>query len=117
MQPVPVVPNIIAAAALFALLSSNLASAQSVAQSVTTLGGSKNTKTRRLELGAKILQPNRPVDGMDIYLNEFHPIKDPPEMQMEAHHFCHQVNEEFAQCALFDGNPKSVNLNGIEYII
>jgi hypothetical protein len=36
---------------------------------------------------------------------------------MEAHHFCHQVNEDFAQCALFDGNTGTANLNGIEYII
>lgn len=36
---------------------------------------------------------------------------------MEAHHFFHQVNEDFAQCVLFDDNSKSANLNGIEYII
>jgi hypothetical protein len=36
---------------------------------------------------------------------------------MEAHHYCHQINEDFAQCALFDGNTKDANLNGIEYII
>ena len=36
---------------------------------------------------------------------------------MEAHHFCRQVNEDFAQCALFDGNSEDANLNGIEYII
>jgi hypothetical protein len=36
---------------------------------------------------------------------------------MEAHHFCRQVNEDFAQCALFDGNTANANLNGIEYII
>ena len=36
---------------------------------------------------------------------------------MEAHHFCHQVNQDFAQCALFDGNGRNANLNGIEFII
>lgn len=36
---------------------------------------------------------------------------------MEAHHFCRQVNQDFAQCALFDGNTEGANLNGIEYII
>jgi hypothetical protein len=38
-------------------------------------------------------------------------------MQMEAHHYCHQMNEDFAQCVLFDGNSASANMNGIEYII
>jgi len=36
---------------------------------------------------------------------------------MEAHHFCNQVNEDFAQCVLFDGNTEGANLTGIEYII
>ena len=44
-------------------------------------------------------------------------MKDSPEDQMEVHHYCHQLNEDFAQCALFDGNTQDANLNGIEYII
>ena len=31
--------------------------------------------------------------------------------------YCHQVNEDFAQCVLFDGNTSNANLVGIEYII
>lgn len=54
---------------------------------------------------------------MNVYLVGLHPMKDHPEHQMEAHHFCRQVNEDFAQCTLFDGNTKDANLNGIEYII
>ena len=117
MQVIRVLQSIIPASALLALSSVPSASAQSVAQTISPPGDAKSAKTRTLELGAKILQPNRPVDVMDIYLDGFHPMKDHPEMQMEAHHFCHQVNEDFAQCALFDGNSKSANLNGIEYII
>jgi hypothetical protein len=44
-------------------------------------------------------------------------MKDRPKNQMEAHHYCDQVNEDFAQCALFDSNTKNANLNGTEYII
>ena len=80
-------------------------------------GESKSPKTRTLEIGAKILQGNSPVAKMDIYLNGFHPMKESPEHQMEAHHFCHQMNQDFAQCALFDGNGPRANLNGVEYII
>jgi len=47
----------------------------------------------------------------------FHPMKDDPQRQMEAHHYCNQVNEDFAQCVLFDGNTKDANMNGVEYII
>jgi hypothetical protein len=80
-------------------------------------GEAKTPKTKILEAGAKLLQGTSPLKPFDIYLVGFHPMKDHPENQMEAHHYCHQVNEDFAQCVLFDGNTKHANLNGIEYII
>ena len=80
-------------------------------------GDDKTLKTRALEMGAKLLQGNAPPARMDIYLVGFHPMKDRPDRQMEAHHFCHQVNQDFAQCVLFDGNGADAKLNGIEYII
>lgn len=80
-------------------------------------GDFKTPKTKALETGSKILQSTRPPDALDIYLVGFHPIKHDPVLQMEAHHYCKQVNEDFAQCVLFDGNTRDANLNGIEYII
>jgi hypothetical protein len=80
-------------------------------------GSDKTARTRALELGAKALQGNAPPARMDVYLVGFHPLKDRPEHQMPAHHFCHQVNQDFAQCTLFDGNGAGANLTGIEYII
>ncbi len=80
-------------------------------------GAPKSAKTKTLEAGARLLQRNAPLHGFDIYLVGFHPMKDQPEMQMEAHHYCHQVNEDFAQCVLFDGNTGKSNMNGVEYII
>src|SRR4051794_10327509 len=84
---------------------------------VTPAGESKTAKTKALEAGAKALQSTTPVSKMDIYLVGFHPMKDSPSIQMEAHHYCHQVNEEFAQCVLFDGNTETAQMNGVEYII
>ncbi|PLC49113.1 outer membrane or secreted lipoprotein [Pollutimonas subterranea] len=80
-------------------------------------GSDETAKTKLLEAGAKVLQGNQPLDSMDVYLVGFHPMKDDPEHQMEAHHFCNQVNQDFAQCVLFDGNEAGSNLNGVEYII
>lgn len=81
------------------------------------VGTTQTPKTTALEAGANTLQRHTPVDRLGVYLVGFHPMKDEPDHQMEAHHFCNQVNEDFAQCALFDGNSKEANLNGIEYII
>ena len=86
-------------------------------QAASPPGDPKSPKTRVLEAGAKVLQGNSPPGAMDIHLNGFHPMKEQPAHQMEAHHFCRQVNEDFAQCALFDGAGKDSRLNGIEYII
>ncbi|MEW6706788.1 MAG: OBAP family protein [Pseudomonadota bacterium] len=80
-------------------------------------GDDKTAKTRALEAGARLLQRGAPLRGMDIYLNGFHPMKAQPGHHMEAHHFCRQVNEDFAQCVLFDGNGPEARLNGVEYIV
>ncbi|CAG2090393.1 MULTISPECIES: OBAP family protein [Xanthomonas] len=85
--------------------------------SVTPPGAPESAKTNVLEAGARVLQPTGPVGKLDIYLVGFHPMKDAPDVQMEAHHYCHQVNEDLAQCALYDGNTDQANLTGIEYII
>ena len=38
-------------------------------------------------------------------------------MQMESHHYCDQLNEDLAQCVLYDGNADGARLHGVEYII
>jgi hypothetical protein len=63
------------------------------------------------------MQAKAPVEKIAMYLDGFHVSKDDPGMQMEAHHYCNQVNEDFAQCVLFDGNTDEARLMGIEYII
>jgi hypothetical protein len=44
-------------------------------------------------------------------------MKDDHSKVMEAHQFCRNKTEDFAQCAVFDGNGPDANLVGIEYII
>src|SRR4029453_16815429 len=102
---------------LFTCTLSGGSRAEERAPQVAPHGAEKSTKTQMLEMGAKALQSDAPLNDMDMYLVGFHPMKEDPTHQVEAHHFCRQVNEDFAQCALFDGNTQDSNLNGIEYII
>jgi hypothetical protein len=88
-----------------------------LAQEAAVPGVDKSAKTQALVVGAKVLQTQAPLAPMNVYLVGFHPMKEHPDHQMEAHHFCRQVNEDFAQCVLFDGNGRDARLNGIEYII
>jgi hypothetical protein len=88
-----------------------------VKPALNAAGQPKSTQTNVLETGALALQRDAPPDELNIYLVGFHPLKNDPQHQFEAHHFCQQVNEDFAQCVLYDGNTPDANLNGIEYII
>jgi uncharacterized protein DUF1264 len=80
-------------------------------------GADRTAKTAALETGASLMQAKAPVEKIAMYLDGFHVAKDDPKMQMEAHHYCNQVNEDLAQCVLFDGNTAAARLTGVEYII
>lgn len=110
------IPTPILASGMLALLTACTGSG-TAEPSVQAAGRPESAKTDVLEAGATMLQRNAPTDGLDIYLVGFHPMKADPSHQFEAHHFCKQVNEDLAQCALYDGNTADANLNGIEYII
>ena len=80
-------------------------------------GAEKQPATRVLEVGAEMAQPEGPVRELAMYMVGFHPMVDDPAHAMEAHHYCAQVNEDLAQCVLYDGNTRDANLVGIEYIV
>jgi hypothetical protein len=67
-------------------------------------GVAKSARTEVLEAGASALKRDAPPEALDVYLVGFHPLKSSPKRQFEAHHFCPQVNQDFMQCALFDGD-------------
>jgi hypothetical protein len=83
----------------------------------TAPGSARTAKTATLETGAAMLQDKTPLTQIALYLNGFHVAKDDPTVQMEANHYCDQVNQDFAQCVLYDGNTDAARLMGIEYII
>lgn len=84
---------------------------------ISPSGKGKSFKAAALEGGADLLQSKAPVKQFDIYMHGFHCARHEPSMHMEAHHYCHQVNDEFFQCVIFDGNTEDANLIGVEYII
>lgn len=80
-------------------------------------GTGKGWALAALEQGANLLQETTPLKDFDVYVVGFHPAKDDPQMQMEAHHYCRIVNDDLIQCVLFDGNTRDANLMGVEYIV
>lgn len=84
---------------------------------VKSPGADETAKTRILEAGAAALQNLPPIEAINTYVDGFHFANGNPRMQMEAHHYCSIVNDDFIQCVIFDGNVKDAKLTGVEYIV
>lgn len=80
-------------------------------------GANKATRTQVLEAGAAALQNKAPLGALNVYLDGFHFYSGRPTAQMEAHHYCANVNEEVIQCVIYDGNVADAKIMGIEYIV
>jgi len=80
-------------------------------------GTKESAKTQVLEAGAAALQNKAPLGALNAYLDGFHFYSGRPADQMEAHHYCANVNEEVIQCVIYDGNVAEAKIMGIEYIV
>jgi hypothetical protein len=109
--------SIRAALVLWAAVCAGCGGRDSGPEGQTAPGAGRTPTTAALEGGAALLQAKAPIDRISIYLVGFHPSKEHPQLQMESHHYCDQVNEDFAQCVLYDGNTKDARLHGVEYIV
>ncbi|MET1077394.1 MAG: OBAP family protein [Pseudomonas sp.] len=87
------------------------------ASNVAAPGQAESLKTRMLESGAALLQDKPPIEALNAYLDGFHFYNGRADQQMEAHHYCSQVNDEVRQCVIFDGNGGDAKLMGVEYIL
>lgn len=90
---------------------------QNTDAAVTPKGRPRSLRDVLLAAGAKGMQTHRALRGFDAYVAGFHCVKDQPQHQMEAHHFCKLVNDELLQCVIFDGDGEDANLLGVEYIV
>jgi hypothetical protein len=84
---------------------------------VTVPGTKPTAKSTVLEAGAAMLQAMPPIQQLNLYLDGFHFYADDMGHQIEAHHYCSMLSEEFHQCAIYDGNGSDAKLMGLEYIV
>jgi hypothetical protein len=88
--------------AAMAVCSCGRAMAQQPAEKGSGIPGSeKSVKSTMLGMGADVLQSKSPISAINMYLNGFHFYADDMGRQIEAHHFCHHVNEELFQCVIY----------------
>jgi hypothetical protein len=100
----------------FASLFTREAKAQHKAETPPP-GSQRSAKSKILDTGADVLQNKKPIDAMCAYLNGFHFYADDRGRQVEAHHFCTHLTEDFHQCVIYDSNESNAKLIGIEYIV
>lgn len=84
---------------------------------VESPGADESAKTRALDAGAALIQDRPPLDALNAYLDGFHFYNGNMDGQMEAHHYCANLNEDLIQCVIYDGNVAEAKLMGVEYII
>ncbi len=102
------------------LLSASLLLAcggKNTSSNVDSPGREKTDTSRILEAGADLLQAKRPLKSLNMYLDGFHFYNGDLNGQMEAHHYCSQINEDCIQCVIFDGNKADAKIMGVEYIV
>jgi hypothetical protein len=63
------------------------------------------------------MQEKPPIDAINSYLDGFHFYNGNMKGQMEAHHYCSNLNEDLIQCVIYDGNVSNAKLMGVEYIV
>ncbi|RRA97357.1 OBAP family protein [Larkinella rosea] len=90
---------------------------KNTSSNVDSPGREKTAKTEVLETGANVLQNKAPLRAMSMYLDGFHFYNGNLKGQMEAHHYCTQLNEDLVQCLIFDGNGSDAKIMGVEYIV
>jgi len=108
--------HILLSAILGALFSSTLVfSAPSPAAPPIETG--ESTWAKKLHIQTSGPQDTTPVQQLDLYLSGFHIAPNQPAIQEEAHYYCQQQTQEFAQCVIYSGNGADARLVGVEYIV
>lgn len=101
----------------FSLFCFTACGGDNTASNVEAPGADKTAKSKTLEIGADLLQDKGPLKKVNAYLNGFHFYNGNIGVQMEAHHYVSQINEDMYQAIMYDGNGEDAKLMGVEYIV
>ncbi|CAG8458072.1 6817_t:CDS:10 [Diversispora eburnea] len=80
-------------------------------------GEKMSTMSAMLDYSANAIQNFDPIKNVHEHICGFHFYSHDSTRQVEAHHYCAHLNEEFRQCLIYDSNKPDAKLIGVEYII
>lgn len=76
-----------------------------------------STKSKIVATVGDLTQHFAPVNAIKNHLCGFAFYQSDPTRQVELQHYASRLNEDFAQCAVFDSTGKDARLVGVEYVI
>lgn len=80
-------------------------------------GPQASADTEAMWTAMAAVQDLAPVEDFDAHLKAFHFVNGDPERQVESHLYVQQVNQDFAQSLIYDGDGPDAKLVGVEYMI
>lgn len=84
----------------------------STGESKEPMGDPTKTTTAMLDKGTSMMQSMKPVRQMGLHVCSFACYSHDPGRQIEVHIYCHRVNQDFLQCAVYDSNSSKAHLIG-----
>lgn len=71
-----------------------------------------------VDKSAMMVQSFKPINQMSQHVCTFAIYSHDMSRQIETHHYCSRLTEQFLQCAVYDSDdPNKGHLIGVEYII
>ncbi|KAL2641384.1 hypothetical protein R1flu_008971 [Riccia fluitans] len=80
-------------------------------------GGRKSASSHILGTGAGMIQSFKPINNFQQHVCTWAIFSHDMKRQIETHHYCSRLNEDFLQCLVYDTDRADGRLIGVEYII
>lgn len=80
-------------------------------------GSPKSFLTTALETAASAIERFYPIKQIGAHLVALHSYAHDPKRQVEAHHYCSHLNQDFHQCVIYDSDRADARLIGVEFIV
>jgi len=80
-------------------------------------GDSESLKKKAGGVLSDMVQPYAPVRGINCHTDSILFFSGEPKRQMEVHSLCNFMNDDVAQCLLYDSDRSNARLIGVEYLV
>ncbi|KAK7303026.1 hypothetical protein RJT34_13925 [Clitoria ternatea] len=82
-----------------------------------TPGKPMGVKKYLIDKGAKMIQSLQPINQISEHVCSFAIYSHDMSRQIQTHHYCSRLQNNFFQCAVYDSDDSNARLIGVEYII